>query len=205
LQVAEDAAWLFDDAGGTPLIEFLAERLVAAGRREDAVAALWRGFERVPAFSLFQALQGLDVPEVAERALRVIRARRDAVQSDRWRIAAYVELEIGILMAASRLPEAWEVAWRNAASDTLLLRLARESEAQLPGEARRAYRHVLGRQIALTDRRGYEEACRLLSRLAVLEPADEHVAFVMELRAQHRAKRSLVPMLDRHLAECGRA
>lgn len=201
LQVAEDAAWLYDDASGTPLIEFLADRLIAAGRQEDAVAALWRGFERVPAYGLFQALQALGVPGAAEQALRVVRARRGATdKADRWHIAASVELEIGILMAAARLDEAWEVAWRHAAPDTPLLRLARESEASLPAEACRAYRHVVERQIALTDRRGYEEAVRLLGRLARLEPADAHLAFVAALRGQHRAKRSLVPMLDAHVA-----
>ena len=201
LQVAEEGAWLFDDASGTGLVAFLAERLAAAGRHEDARAVLWRGFERVPAISLFRALQALGVPGAPDRLLGVVRARRaTAGKVDRWRAAASVELEIEILMAVSRLPEAWAVAWRHGAPDTLLLRLARASEAPLPGEACRAYRHVVGRQIALTDRRGYEEACRLLARLAALEPADVHVAFVTALRTQHRTKRSLVPMLDRHLA-----
>ncbi len=200
LQVAEDAAWLYDDASGIPLIEFLAERLAVVGRREDAVAALWRGFERVPAYGLFQALQALGVPEAAGLALRLVRGRRGtAGNADRWHIAASVELEIGILMAAARLEEAWEVAWRHAVPDTLLLRLARESEAPLPDEACRAYRHVVERQIALTDRRGYEEAVLLLGRLARLGPLDMHLAFVMVLRDQHRAKRSLVPMLNAHV------
>ena len=60
LEVAEDGAWLFEDATETALVGFLAERLVAEGRREQAIAALWRGFERAPAFSLFRALQALD-------------------------------------------------------------------------------------------------------------------------------------------------
>ncbi len=201
LLVAQDAAWLYDDASRTALVEFLAERLIAAGRQKDSVAALWCGFERVPALGLFQALQTLGVPEAAERALRVVRARRGAAgKADRWHIAASVELEIGILMAAKSLEEAWAVAWRHGVRDTLLLRLARESEASLPAEACRAYRHVVERQIALTDRRGYEEAVRLLGRLAKLEPADAHRAFVAALRSQHRAKRSLVPMLDMHVA-----
>jgi hypothetical protein len=131
----------------------------------------------------------------------VVRAKREgAGRTDRWHVSASVELEIRILMAAARLEEAWRVAWRHAVTDTLLLRLARESEASLPAEARRGYRHVVGRQVALTDRRGYEEAIRLLGRLAGLEPTDTHLAFVAELRDQNWAKRSLVPMLDAHVA-----
>ena len=93
LEVAEDGAWLFEDATGTALVGFLAERLVAEGRREQAIAALWRGFERAPAFSLFRTLQALDAPEpAADRALSVLRARRTAMdKADRWRLGALVE------------------------------------------------------------------------------------------------------------------
>jgi hypothetical protein len=52
--------------------------------------------------------------------------------------------------------------------DTLLLAW-RASEASLSGEACRAYRNVATQQVVLTGRRGYEEACRLLARLAALE------------------------------------
>jgi uncharacterized Zn finger protein len=59
---------------------------------------------------------------------------------------------------------------------------------------------VIERCIGQTNRGGYEEACRLLARLAALEAAASHRAFVAELRVRHRPKRSLLPMLDRHLA-----
>jgi hypothetical protein len=124
-------------------------------------------------------------------------------KADRWRLGALAQLELEILMATGRLAEAWEATRALEVGDNLLLRLARASEGPLPGEAARAYRAVIERQIGLTDRRGYEEACRLLGRLATLEPATEHAAHVAALRARYRAKRSLVPMLDRHLA--GRA
>lgn len=203
-EVAEDGAWLFEDASATALVAFLAERLAAEGQREEAVAALWRGFERAPAFSLFRALQDLAAAEAADRALALLRARRAAMgKADRWRLGAMIELEFEILMATARLAEAWKLTRSSEFRDDLLLRLARASEETLPGEAARAYRAVIERQIGLTDRRGYEEACRLLGRLATLEPATEHAAYVAALRARYRAKRSLVPMLDRHLA--GRA
>jgi hypothetical protein len=72
-EVAEDGAWLFADANATALVAFLAERLAAEGKREDAIAALWRGFERAPAFSLFRALQDLAAAEAADHALAVLR------------------------------------------------------------------------------------------------------------------------------------
>ncbi|TCZ61074.1 hypothetical protein EXY23_13155 [Roseicella aquatilis] len=201
-EVAEDGAWLFEVAGATALVAFLAEHLVAEGRQEEAIAALWRGFERAPAISLFRAMESLAGPEAANRSLACLRARRAAMgKSDRWRLSALVQLELEILIATGRLAEAWEVTRAFEVGDGLLLRLAHASEGPLLGEAARAYRAVIERQIGLTDRRGYEEACRLLGRLATLEPAAEHAAYVAALRARYRAKRSLVPMLDQHLAE----
>lgn len=207
LQAAEDGAWLFEDQNATALVAFLAERLLAEGRKEDAIAALWRGFERTPAFDLFQALQAADVSDAADRALVVLHRRQAMVgKADRWRVAGLVEMEIDILTAVSRLPEAWDAARRHDVPDPLLSRLAKASETTLPEAAASAYRGMIERQIELTNRHGYEAACRLLGRLAKLEPAQKHAEFVTNLRTRYRAKRSLLPMLDRHLANpAGRA
>ncbi|MBX9749277.1 MAG: SWIM zinc finger family protein [Roseococcus sp.] len=201
LQAAEEGAWLFDDRSATGLVEFLAERLVAEGRPADAIAALWRGFARAPAFSLFRALLALAAPDAADRALVHLRTRLEALApADHWNSATLVEMELNILMATARLAEAWEAARRHSIADSLLLRLAEASEATLPQDAAIAYRAVIERSIGQTNRGGYEEACRLLARLAGLEAAEPHRAFVAELRLRHRPKRSLLPMLDRHLA-----
>jgi hypothetical protein len=203
-EAAKDGAFLFDDATGTPLVLFLAERLVAERKRKDAIATLWRGFECAPAFTLFSALHKLGVPDAADRALDVLRARHAAMgTADRWRIGAKVELEISILMEAGRLAEAWAITREVEVGDQLLLRLADASARPLPAEAARAYRLVLERRIGETNRGGYEEACRLLVRLAPLQPRADHAAYVAGLRLRHRMKRSLLPMLDQHLAKLG--
>jgi tetratricopeptide (TPR) repeat protein len=201
LQAAEEGTWLFEDHRATPaLVVFVAERLAAEGRGHEAIATLWRGFEHTPSLSLFQALLELDAADAAERALGVVRARQGAAgKADRWRIGALVELELEMLMVTARLLEAWEVSRRHSVPDELLLRLARESEATLPGEAVAAYRRAVERQIGLTNRGAYEAAWRLLVRLAAIETPGEHAAFVDALGARHRAKRSLLPMLNRHM------
>ncbi len=201
LQAAEDGAWLFEDHNSTSLVAFLAERLLAEGRREEAIAALWRGFERTPAFGLFQALQAADAPDAADRALAVLHRRQAVVgKADRWRLPALVEIEIDILTAVSHLPEAWSAVRQHGVPDHLLLRLAKASETMLPDEAAAAYRGMIERQIEQTNRHGYEEACRLLEHLAKVEPV-KHAEFVTNLRERYRAKRTLLPMLDRHLAD----
>ena|GEM_PF-217706 len=202
LQAAEDGAWLFEDQNATALVAFLAERLLAEGRREEAIAALWRGFERTPAFGLFQALHAADVSDAADRALAVLHRRQAVVgKADRWRVAGLVEMEINILTAVSRLPEAWDAAHRHGVPDHLLSRLAKASETTLPDEAAAAYQGMIERQIEQTSRHGYEEACRLLERLAKVESVKKHAEFVANLRVRYRAKRTLLPMLDRHLAD----
>lgn len=203
-EVAKDGVFLYDDATATALVLFLAERLVAEGKRDEAIAALWRGFERAPALNLFSAVHALGVPDAAERALAMVRSQRAATgTTDRWRISAMVELEIDILMATARFAEAWAISRETVVRDNLLLRLADASAAQLPHEAARAYRAVLERRIDQTNRSGYEDACRLLVRLAALQPRAEHAAYVAALRHRHRMKRSLLPMLDQHLAQPG--
>jgi hypothetical protein len=204
-ETARDGVFLFDDATGTALVLFLADRLVAEGRRDEAIATLWRGFERAPALGLFSALHGLGAPDAADRALAMLRSRRATMRGvDHWRIRAMVELQIGILMEAARLAEAWAITREVEVGDTLLLRLADASARHLPDQAARVYSAVLERRIGETSRGGYEDACRLLVRLAALQPRADHAAYVGALRVRHRMKRSLLPMLDRHLAEQGK-
>ena len=74
LQAAEDAAWLHaEDWDAEALTLFLAERLVAAGRQADAVAALWRRFEAHPSAGIFAALRARAGPDAVDRALDLLR------------------------------------------------------------------------------------------------------------------------------------
>jgi uncharacterized Zn finger protein len=207
LRVAEEGAWLFDEGPRAgDLVLFLAERLVAEGRSEDARAALWKSFERSPSFAEYKAIRALpgggsDAKDT-DRALAAIAAKRGkpARGPDQWRIAALAEVEFDILMAEGRLAEAWALTRTHRLPEHRVLKLAEASETALPEEAAAAYRAAAERQIAQTNRGGYEEACRLLARLAKLEAREAHAVFVTELRTRSRAKRTLLPLLDRHLA-----
>ena len=202
LQAAEDAAWLHaEDWDAEALTLFLAERLVAAGRQADAVAALWRRFEAHPSAGIVAALRARAGPDAMDRALDLL--RRGGKPRRKGIVGAatdQVPLQLEILSGAGRLAEAWALARQHTLPDHILLDLAKVSEAALPAEAAVTYRMLAERQIGLTNRHGYEAACRLLGRLAAIEPQPAHRAFVVELRQRHKAKRSLLPLLDRHLA-----
>lgn len=199
-EVAEEGVWLFEETADRGLVEFLAERLEAEGRAPDALAVLWGAYERQPSPPVLAALMRIGGAEVVDRALPVLRAARArGVRPLAWDHGALLQQEVEVLAGAGRLAEAWEVARRDGASGAVLLWLAGRSEAAMPSEAVWAYRRSVEAAIGLTGRGGYEEACKLLARLAPLESAGAHIAFVEELRTRHRAKRTLVPMLDRHL------
>jgi hypothetical protein len=137
--------------------------------------------------------------EAADRALAVIRRRRARPRAESfaaWSGAADLDLEIGVLMTAGRLAEAWDAARAGKARDDQLLRLCEASEQAMPAEAIQAYRRMVENQVAQTNAHGYRAACALLERLRPLEAASEHAAFVASLRRAHRLKRSFIAMLD---------
>lgn len=200
-QAAEEAVWLFEDDDTSALLELLADSLVAEGRQADAISALWRGFEKTPKSSLFQALLKLGAPDATTRALALLRPRitaQDRVKD--WRKAALVELAVEILIASGCLSEAWDMVDQHGIGDSLLMGLAEASQETLPQEAARAYRAVIERCIGQTNRDGYERAYALLKRLAAVEAPALHRAYVEALRLRHRPKRSLLSLLDRYLA-----
>lgn len=202
LQYAGDGAFLFDDER---LVLFLAGRLVAEGRAEEATAALWKAFGNAPSLALLQAWLKLAGSDGPDRALALLRIRRAATaKREPFAATALLRLEVELLLAAERLEEAWAAAEGHRIGEELLLRLATASEAKLPEAAARTYRALAEERIAQTNRGGYEAGCQMLARLARIEPAATHAGFIAELRQRHRAKRTLLPLLDQHMAKLAR-
>lgn len=209
LRWAEEGAWLHDDASGEPLQRFLAERYLAAGRREDALATLWRAFERRPSAELFQAMAaaGGGRPEereraaLADRAVALLEQRLAEARGERsgWERAALASTLAEILAAEGRLQAAWQVARERGLPEHALRRLAEASEVALPDEALGVYARLVERQVALANRQGYAAACALVARMGALRTRcgreAEHAAFVAELLRRHATKRSFVAML----------
>ncbi len=204
-EVAEEGARLFEDARSSDLDLFLAERLRAEGRPEEAMKVLWRAFERAPSGRVFEVLWEAEGSEAADRALAVIRRGRAKPRARTplipgWSGVADRDLEIDVLMTAGRLAEAWEAARAGKARDDLVMRLCKASEQAMPAEASRAYRELVENQVARTNGGGYSAACQLIARLRPLEAAGEHAAFLAELRRKHRLKRNFIALLDAQTA-----
>ena len=95
-----------------------------------------------------------------DRLLR-FRKKTALVKANRWTTAALLELELDLLMASARLPDAWEATRRYVG---LLLRLVQASEATLDDES--GHDQPRGDRALQwqTHRGGHEETCRLLRK-----------------------------------------
>ncbi len=209
LRWAEEGAWLFDeDPSAERLLLFLAGRYRAVGRAPEAEAALWRGFERRPSLDLYRGITEAAPREAEGRAVaadRAVALLEDRIAATKTGAHAYVAVGIAnllleILVLERRLPEAWAASRRHRYSDPQLLRLAEASESARPHDALGTYAAAAERQIALTNKGGYGEACRLIKRMealrATLDEKETHRAYVADLLERHRAKRSFVAMVS---------
>jgi tetratricopeptide (TPR) repeat protein len=70
LRRAEEGLWMFED--GRPderLVRFVVALLAQAGRKEDAIAHLWKAFEKFPSLDLYRQIRELGGKAARERAL----------------------------------------------------------------------------------------------------------------------------------------
>ncbi|MEO3475334.1 DUF6880 family protein [Roseomonas sp. CAU 1739] len=208
LRWAEEGAWLFDDdPSAERLLLFLAGRYRVVDRAPEAETALWRGFERRPSMELYRCIAETASREAEARVVaadRAVALLEDRIAATKSGAHAFVpvglaDLLLEILILERRLPEAWTASRRHRCSDPQLLRLAQASESACPDDALQTYAAVAERQIALANKGGYGEACRLIKRMEVLRTTagdkEAHRAYVAEILERHRAKRSFVAML----------
>lgn len=195
LRWAEEGLWLFeDDPPDEQLIGLAVELFARAGRAADAVALLWRAFERRPSLSLHRQLRRIAGDEATARAVAFLRSQPAAQRpTNAWHSPA--DLLISILMEESRFAEAWEAVRLHGASDRLKEALAMASEAAHPGEALAVYAARVDLLVTLGGNDNYEEACRLIARMAGLREPALQAAYVGDLNARFKAKRNFVKLL----------
>ncbi|MBV1797584.1 SWIM zinc finger domain-containing protein [Siccirubricoccus sp. G192] len=206
LRRAEEAAWLFDDISGEPLLLFLADRHRAAGRLAEAEAVLWPGFERRPSMRLYEAMAKARKAgaaarrALADRAIALVEARLAARKGQAALLRGDMAgLLVEILLREHRLPAAWAAARQHGCAAATWLHLAMASETEAPEDALAVYARLVEQQIGLTSKPGYTEACRLIARMARLRAARGETAlhqdYVESLLLRHKAKRSFAAML----------
>ena len=195
LRRAEEGLWMFED--GAPdgqLVLFVAECLTKAGRKNEAAAHLWKAFEKVPDFELYQRLRRLGGKAVRDRALSYLNARLDACEPAQEYIPAAVLIEL--LIEEKMFDAAWVAVRRyEHVGRDLVDGLVEASEKTHPNEALEVHAETVESHVARGGNENYEAACRLIAHMAGLRDARSHKAYLAALKERHQRKRNFIKLL----------
>jgi tetratricopeptide (TPR) repeat protein len=212
---AEAGLAAFPAAPDGRLRTFLAGVHQDQGRHEEALKLVWAELSDHPGLDAYRQLKEhadrADAwPQWRERALALVRERADAEnarRSSRSSDRIFAQYDGGgystlvrILLWESRVDEAWAAAGAGGCSEPLWFELARKREAKHPGDAIPIYRRHIESKVDAGSNQGYEDAVRLLSRLADLyaragRPQGEFGDYVATLRNTYRRKRNFIKLL----------
>ena len=193
LRHAEEGLWVFED--GPPderLILLAAELPSKAGRKGDAEACLQRAFDKAPSLELYLRLRKFGGEAARERVVISLEARQASGEKIRWHNPA--DLLIRICMHEKMFDAAWAAVRKYGASVALKEKLAGESEATHPGEALEVYAERVEQLVSSGS--GYEEAAKLVARMATLRGKGEQVAYVLSLKVRFGRRRNFMKLLE---------
>ena len=194
LRRAEEGLWIFEDERPDErLVAFAADLLTKIGRREDAVAHLWRAFEKAPTLELYKRIRQLAGEDGRDRALKFFETRLGRGERTRWQYPA--DLLVSILMHEKMFDQAWAVLREHRASDGVKEKLAQASEATHPREALETYAQRVDRLANSGGNRAYAEAAALVARMAALRDGTDQAAYVAALKARFGRKRNFMMLL----------
>jgi tetratricopeptide (TPR) repeat protein len=192
LRHAEEGLWVFED--GQPderLTLFAASLLSKAGRKADAESHLWRAFEKAPSLDLYERLRKPGGTAARERALALLEARLLAGEGGPWFGAS--DLLIRLLIREKMFDAAWSALDRHGGMPELQQTLADASKASHPGKALAVYAKLVEEHAQFGR---YEEAHRLIARMAKLRDAAQQTAYLADLKERHRRKRNFMKLLE---------
>jgi uncharacterized Zn finger protein len=196
LRRAEEGLWMFEDEGpDNGLTLLVADLLSRKGRKVEAAAHLWRLFEKRPSLDLYQRLGKLAGPGARERAIGFLEARSASGKrgaGDRWSWNGPQEVLIAIFIQEKAFDRAWAAVRKHGASMRAQEHLADASQKSHPREALGVY---AARVEELVNGGHYEEAVKLVARMAKLRDATEQAAYVADIKDRHRRKRNLMKLL----------
>jgi uncharacterized Zn finger protein len=194
LKRAEEGLWLFEDERTDERLLFLAVELLSkAGRKADAEAHLWRAFEKLPSLELYKRLAKLGGKAAHERAVKSLEDRIAKAQGSRWHYPA--DLLIEVQMHEKKFDAAWAAVRQHGASMGVKEILAMASEAAHPREALEVYAGRVSQLADAGNNHAYEEAARLVTRMATLRNKAEQAAYVAEIKVRFGRKRNFMKLL----------
>jgi uncharacterized Zn finger protein len=185
LKWARDALWVFEDAPNARLVSVAAQLEAGTGRSTEALAILWRAFERSPDLALLADLKRLSPTDVVDRAAEILEA------GTHW--AMLLEL----LLAEGRLDAAWATTGRHPIADWRLKALADASHQTHRQEAQAVYERLAESNVRLANAGAYDTAIKLIRlRGQVCDDPASQAAYVADLALRHKAKRTFILRLE---------
>jgi uncharacterized Zn finger protein len=188
---AREGVWVFEDhQTDERLISFYAARLAEAGETAEAERLLWAAFERGPNLSLYDRLNTVLGPSVKARAIDYVGGQ---VRAKDGRNRALADLHVEILMREEMFDAAWAAVHAHGASDWRQSDLAKATSASHPREALTVFAKDVEQMVSSGSR--YEDAVKLIGKMAALRDAGAHAAYVADLKMRHHRKRNLMKLL----------
>ena len=194
LSRAEEGLWRFEDERTDErLLYFTVDLLTKAGRGPDALAHLWRAFEKQPELDLYVRLRKLGGEAARERALELLERRLTKTKRTPWSWPA--DLLISIRTREKMFDAAWAAVHAHGASMDVRMALAQASEATHRDEALAVYAERVVRLAEAGGGDDYKSAATLVARMAKLRDAAGQAAYVAELRQRFARRRNFIALL----------
>ncbi len=152
---------------------------------------MWRAFEKAPSLDLYERLRKPGGTAARERALALLEARLLAGEGGPWFGAS--DLLIRLLIREKMFDAAWSALDRHGGMPELQQTLADASKASHPGKALAVYAKLVEEHAQFGR---YEEAHRLIARMAKLRDAAQQTAYLADLKERHRRKRNFMKLLE---------
>lgn len=194
LRRAEEGLWVFADGRHDDgLARFTAGLLAKSGRADEGEAMLRKCFERAPDPYIYAELRDVGGKDAAEWAVALLRKRLDRKPASSW--GGPADLLVGILTQERAFDDAWEVVRRHGVSGGYRRGLVEASESTHPAEALAAYAEEVAHLADVGGDPAYENAVKLIRRMAGLRGAAEQADYVAELKVRFARKRNFIKLL----------
>jgi len=194
LRRAEEGLWLFEDEPQDQrLVLFAVDLLSKAGREPEAIAHLRRLFEKAPSLDLYERLGKHGGEDACDRARTFL---ENALASEgRTNRHGVGDLLTRIHMQEKHLDAAWAVIQKHGASIDVEEDLARAGEATHPARAIEAYTACVDEFVNSGTASAYENAAKLVKRMAKLRRSADQLAYVDALKLRFVRRRNFVKLL----------
>ncbi|MBV5308862.1 DUF6880 family protein [Chromatium okenii] len=210
LHWAERGLKAFPEKTDSRLRDFLIDAYLKRGRNDEAIQLAWAQFSEVSSLTHYQRLHAVSSAigvwsEQRERALNylhddIIHTASTFSKHKSENATPNYSRRIQIALWEDDLEAAHTAIQQGFCEQNLLIIAAERFSSTRPQDAITIYRQIVPSFIEKTKQSAYEEAIKLLKKIATLMVAsNQHQAlieYLNALRIQHKAKRNFIVLLD---------